>query len=102
MGDAEANAVLDALEEYIHVLRASAATTSRAEDRSTYQRHLAAAAEMFESVRTRRSRNELTELVERERRSFGRAFLSGEPGASAEAAFSAFANRVRNGNTNAT
>ena len=95
MAESDANAMLDALAEYMHVLRHSAATTSRAEYREAYQRHLAAAAEMFESIRSRNSRHELNELVERERRAFGWAYLSGEPGAKAEAAFNAFAHRTQ-------
>lgn len=102
MVEPNANVVLDALAEYIYVLRDSASAASRAEDRDAYQRHLAAAAEMFESIRSRNSLDELNELIERERRSFGWAYLSGEPGARAEAAFTVFARRIQNGRANAT
>jgi hypothetical protein len=101
MTDKEANAILDALAQYVRILRESAAATSRAEDRATYQSHLAGAAEMFECVRVRKSREELGTLIKREQHAFGWEYLSQEPGARAEAAFAALV-RALQGASHAT
>jgi len=101
MTDREANAILDALAQYVHILRESAAATSRAEDRATYQSRLAGAAEMFECVRVRKSREELGTLIKREQHAFGWGYLSQEPGARAEAAFAALV-RALQGASHAT
>jgi hypothetical protein len=56
MTDHEVAAILRELGRYIGILRQSAEATTRAEDRARYQSHLAAAAEMFESIYAKRSR----------------------------------------------
>jgi hypothetical protein len=83
-----------ALADYIVVLDTSAAKTPRAEDRGRYQQHLAAAALMYAALVKNRSIDKLKALVASERQSFGRDFLDGPEGKSAEAAFNAFANLV--------
>jgi predicted ATPase len=97
MTDHEVAAILRELGRYIGILRQSAEATTRAEDRARYQSHLAAAAEMFESIYAKRSRQELDDLVKRERRSFGWDYLSDKPGAEAEAAFAAFDRALQDG-----
>ncbi|MFQ6021872.1 MAG: hypothetical protein ACE5NW_04055 [Acidiferrobacterales bacterium] len=83
-----------ALAEYISSLGASAAKTQRAEDRSRYQQHLAAAALMYAALEKHRSIEKLRELVASERRSYGWDYLDGSEGKAAEVAFNAFAKLV--------
>ncbi len=83
-----------ALADYIAVLESSSASTSRAEDRSRYQQHLASAALMFVALEKQRSIEKLKELVATETRSFGWDFLDGPEGDAAESAFVAFARAI--------
>jgi hypothetical protein len=84
------NPGLPELATYIAALSNAVEKTRRAEDRSRYRDHLAAAALVFERLQ----QGDLVsgkQLVADERRSFGWDFLDGEAGASAESAFSRFA-----------
>jgi hypothetical protein len=83
-----------ALAEYIATLEASAAKTHRAEDRSRYQQHLAAAALMYAALEKHRSVEKLKQIVASERHSYGLDYLDGPEGKAAEAAFNAFAKIV--------
>jgi hypothetical protein len=84
----------DGLAAYIHVLSDSAERCRRAEDRPTYQHHLAEAARMFASLRGNTPLESVKAIVVAERRAYGRSFLSDEAGALAEAAFNRFASLV--------
>jgi hypothetical protein len=86
--------IKSALAEYISSLEASAAKTHRAEDRSRYQHHLAAAALMYAALEKHRSIEKLRELVASERRSYGWDYLDGPEGKAAEVAFDEFAKLV--------
>jgi hypothetical protein len=88
------NELKSALAEYVDVLGRSAEQTHRAEDRSPYQQHLAAAALMFAALEKHESIEKLKELVASERHSYGWYFLSGPEGEAAESAFNEFANLV--------
>ena len=79
--------------KYVAVLAKSADETTRAEDRSTYTKHLEAAARLFVAAYLDRSA-ELEELVAGERHAFGWGYLSGPPGKAAEHAFDEFAKTV--------
>ena len=79
--------------EYIDVLERSAKETNHAEDRTKYDRHLAAAALMCAAA-TNNDIKKIEELIENERRSFGWDFLAGTTGAAAEAAFVKLAKHV--------
>ena len=83
-----------ALAEYVSALSNSAGTTSRSEDRATYQNHLASAAVMFVAIH-QEDMVRLKELVDAELRSFGWSYLSGEEGSAAEAAWTRFVGIVR-------
>jgi hypothetical protein len=85
--------LVDALTNYVSVLVASAEHTNRAEDRTAYTRHLAAAARMFAALHTG-DEQALRAHVAAERRTYGWDFLSGDAGAAAEAAFAALAQLV--------
>lgn len=85
----------DALAEYVEILGSCAARTRRAEDRSRYAQHLAAAARMFAAIRRDPSLRELHRLIADETASFGRDFLSGDEGSAAETAFVAFVSKAR-------
>ena len=80
-----------ALAEYISILESSSRETTGAEDRSHYQRHLAAAAQMFCAIQKKNSLEELRELVKSERHSYGWDFLDGSAGRATESAFHHFA-----------
>jgi hypothetical protein len=83
-----------ALAEYIAVLGSRAASTSRAEDRGRYERHLAQAALMYAALKKHASIGMLKELVASERRSYGWDFLGGPEGILAESSFNEFAELV--------
>lgn len=85
--------LIAALTNYVSVLEVSAEQTTRAEDRSVYTRHLAEAARMFAALHAGDEQG-LRERIKAERRNYGWGFLSGEPGAAAEAAFDALARQV--------
>lgn len=85
--------LLDALATYIGVLAHSAQVTKRAEDRVTYTRHLAAAAQIFVCLHSEQL-SEAKEMVRSQRHGFGWGYLSGEEGAAAEAAFDRFATMI--------
>jgi hypothetical protein len=74
----------------VAVLGNAERSTTRAEDRTRYRNHLAAAALIFECLH-RDDMVSAKALVANERRSFGWDFLDGDAGATAEAAFSNFA-----------
>jgi len=84
----------DALADYIAILDRCATATTRTEDRSVYQGHLAAAAMMFVAIRQNDSES-LQRLVDSERRGFGWGYLSGDEGAAAETAWTRFVDAVR-------
>jgi hypothetical protein len=86
-------AILTNLAAYIAALAKSADETTRAEDRSAYAQHLAAAARMFLAAHTGQTA-ELAVLVATERTAYGRSYLSGPAGDAAEQAFAQFAKRV--------
>jgi hypothetical protein len=77
---------LAALVRYVDILGASAAGTTRAEDRSVYQAHLAEAALMVADLHAGRV-DALRTRLKSEEHAYGWSFLSGEHGAQAEAAF---------------
>jgi hypothetical protein len=89
-------ATIGRLVDYASVLSKSAEETTRAEDRSVYTQHLAAAAKMFIAAHLGRAAD-LKALVASERRSYGWGYLSGEPGSAAERAFDAFASAIESG-----
>ena len=91
--------LLDALAKYVIVLNRSAQETHRAEDRQSYTRHMAAAAELFVAAHAGRL-EELRELVASERHAYGWGYLSYDEGDAAEKAFDEFAKVVET--TNAT
>jgi len=80
--------LLDDLAEYVSVLSTSMEKTRRAEDRSAYLGHLAAAALIFQHLQ-QSNLPEAKEQVVTEQQAYGRSFLDGE-GKVAEAAFSRF------------
>ena len=86
-------ALLDALASYVEVLLHAAQATTRAEDRSAYTSHLAAAAEIFAYLHTGRL-SEARDIVGSQRRAFGWGYLSGDEGARATLAFEQFASVV--------
>ena len=86
-----------ALAQYVSVLERSGAGTTRAEDRSRYQQHLASAALMFCAIQEHQSVEKLRELVAAERHSYGWDFLDGPAGKAAESAFHRFALLVEHG-----
>jgi uncharacterized protein HemX len=88
------NAIQDALAAYVDELSTAARNTAAAADRPRYEQHLAAAARMFAAIRIHSSVSELKNLVEAERRNFGWAYLAGDSGGRAEAAFHEFAETV--------
>jgi hypothetical protein len=82
--------LLDDLAEYVDVVSTSMHKTSRAEDRSAYVRHLAAAALIFQSLQQSNLPKAL-EQVAAEQQAFGRSFLDGEEGRATAAAFNRLA-----------
>lgn len=82
--------LFDDLAEYVNVLSTSMEKTRRAEDRSAYLRHLAAAALIFQRLQ-QSNLPEAREQVLAEQQAYGRSFLDGEEGKTAEAAFTRFA-----------
>jgi hypothetical protein len=84
----------DALADYISTLEKSMTETTRAEDRSQYEKHLATAALMYVAIAKKRSIERLKELVASERHSYGWHYLSGAAGEAAEASFNSFAKKV--------
>ena len=86
----DTQALQDALSEYISVLANSADETTRANDRTLYDRHLAEAARMFAFLRVGDIAG-ARECVAKERQAFGRAFLAGAQGEAAESAWNRFA-----------
>lgn len=82
------------LAEYVEILADSLDNTKYTNDRAVYEKHLAVAARMFLAIRRDNGTEELRELVEQERRSFGWSYLSGEEGVKAEKAFNSFAKLV--------
>lgn len=85
--------LINALAQYIEVLSRSAQATTRAEDRSTYTSHLAAAAEIFVCLHSGRL-SEAKILVSDQRRAYGWGYLSGDEGSAATTAFDRFASMV--------
>ena len=85
--------LLDALASYVEVLLRAAHASARAEDRSAYTGHLAAAAEIFACLHSGRLA-EAKEVVSSQKRAFGRGYLSGDEGASAAQAFERFASVI--------
>jgi hypothetical protein len=67
--------------------------TRRAEDRSRYRDHLAAAALVFERLQ-QGDVVSAKQLIAEERRSFGWDYLDGDASAAAESAFSSYADFV--------
>lgn len=76
----------DQLADYIDSLCRALNETRRAEDRSLYVAHLAAAAMMFRAVHAS-DKDGLAEVLNQEEANFGRAFLSGSSGEMVEKAF---------------
>ena len=88
------NGLIDALAAYTTALIASADSTHRAEDRVLYERHLAVTARMFVAAHNDPTGRALRALIEDERRSYGRSFLSDSEGDRTASAFDAFADFV--------
>jgi hypothetical protein len=86
--------LLDHLAEYVSALSTSLDKTRRAEDRSAYVQHLAAAALIFQYLQQSNFPKAL-EQIAAEQQSFGRSFLTGEGGSAAEAAFARLAKVFR-------
>jgi len=76
----------DALADYIRGLIQSLATTSRAEDRTRYVSHLAAAARIFAALRSSDA-TAVEQLLADEERAFGWSYLSDKEGQAATTAF---------------
>jgi hypothetical protein len=83
--------LLGHLAEYINVLAARLKSTKHPQDRSAYERHLAAAALIRESLR-QSNFEQARQHIASEERNFGWSFLPGEEGNAAEAAFVRFKN----------
>ncbi len=81
--------LLNNLAEYISVLSASLEKANNVQDRSVYERHLAAAASIRQSLR-QSDFHQASQQVANEERNFGWSFLPGEEGKAAEAAFMRF------------
>jgi hypothetical protein len=86
--------LLDALAAYITALTASADSTHRTADRVLYERHLAVAARMFAAAHRDSTGRALQGLIDEERRSYGRSYLSDSEGDRTESAFHALAEFV--------
>ena len=84
----------EALATYVGVLKSSADRTTMANDRHTYEQHLAAAARMLAALHEDLSLVALREQVASERHAYGWGYLSGDAGTSAEKAFDEFAKIV--------
>ena len=82
MGEAE----IQALADYVRVLIESASTTTRAEDRTRYERHLGEAAELLPAL-VDGDEARLRAWIENASASFGRDYLTGGEGDRAENAF---------------
>jgi hypothetical protein len=78
--------LLNDIAEYISVLSASLEKANSVQDRSAYERHLAAAASIRESLR-QCNFQQARQQVASEERDFGWSFLPGEEGRAAESAF---------------
>jgi hypothetical protein len=85
--------ILDGLAKYVAVLQMASRQTHRAEDRPSYTKHLAAAAQFFEAAHTGHL-EELRSLVASERHAYGWGYLSDAAGSAAERAFDDFAKLV--------
>ena len=85
--------LLDDLAEYIDVVSTSMDKTKRAEDRSAYVRHLAAAALIFQSLQ-QSNLPKAREQVAVEQQAFGRSYLDGEEGSATEAAFTSIGETI--------
>ena len=85
--------LLDALAQYVEVLSHSSHVTTRAEDRTIYASHLAAAAEIFLCLHSGRL-SDAKAIVGDQRRAFGWGYLSGEAGAASTTAFDRFASII--------
>ena len=81
------------LATYVAVLADALRNTTRAEDRTRYRDHLAAAALVFERLQ-QGDVVSAKQLIAEERRSFGWGYLSGDAGAAAESALSSFADFI--------
>ena len=90
----DAEGILNALTDYVTVLEDSVGTTSFANDRPIYQRHLAAAATIYAMVHRGASPSKLKEKVAEERHAYGWGYLQGNEGDAAESAFHKFATFV--------
>jgi len=85
MADAKAD-LLNSVAQYVETLSKSRERTKRAEDRSAYTSHLAAAALIFQFI-VQSDLASVRELLLAEQQAYGRSFLDGEAGQAAEAAF---------------
>ncbi len=83
-----------ALAAYVTVLAKSADDTDRAEDRVTYEQHLANSARIFLALESSNPKETMLQLVRDEQRFYGVGFLSGEVGSAAETAFTEYASIV--------
>jgi len=86
--------LLARLTTYVRALERGAAATNRAEDRSDYQRRLAAAAQIFAALQSG-DRAGLRVLLNQEEHGTGWGFLAGTAGADAERAFTEFLHAAR-------
>lgn len=84
----------EALATYVGALKNGADRTTMANDRPTYEQHLAATARMLAALHEDPSLVALREVVASERRAYGWGYLSGDAGAEAERAFDEFAKIV--------
>jgi len=89
--------LLDALAQYVDVLSRASHATTRAEDRTTYASHLAAAAEIFSCLHSGRL-SDAKAIVGDQRRAYGWGYLSGDEGATATTAFDRFASIIEASN----
>jgi hypothetical protein len=79
--------ILEHIADYINVLARSHDSTTQANDRSAYTKHLAEAARWVGMVKQGCSIEELQKRMSEEQASFGRAFLSDVEGENSESAF---------------
>ena len=83
-----------ALADYVFALSKSTDTTSRTEDRATYERHLVSVEVMLAAIH-QGDVLRLKQIVDDETRAFGWGYLSGDEGSVAEAAWTRFVGIVR-------
>ncbi|MBN2239759.1 MAG: hypothetical protein JW712_08290 [Dehalococcoidales bacterium] len=83
--------LLQELAGYTAVLAENAAKTNYANDRPSYEKHLAMAARMFVAIQYNNSLEELQKLLQTEISSDGWDYLQGEFGNTTEKAFCEFA-----------